>query len=113
MNASASVIEIVDSEFVEDHGLELLAVELASMDDVDAHVVGMDYDRFGPSESAGETTIAAGEDRVVLLGVRVTGDATGSAAAVRLRSVTADGAMHSLDTGIAIEVVPHGQVCGG
>jgi len=110
-NVSSSAVEIGDAALVDPGGMELLGLELRATDDPDAYIVGFDYDRFGPSAVALPHQMAGGETAVTLVGVRVAPGASGSADGVTL-SFRGNGGGGAVETRIAMQVVPAGEVCG-
>ncbi|ROR66787.1 hypothetical protein EDD26_2182 [Agrococcus jenensis] len=109
-NVSGSDVEVSDAGLVGAAGMELIGLELRAMDDTDAHIVGGDYDRFGPSAIALPQSIARAESSVTLIGVRVDPGASGSADGISLSFRGSDGS-GEVETLIAMHVVPADQVC--
>lgn len=109
-NASVSTAEVTDVQLVDADGMELIGFELRPMDDEDAHVVGLDYDRFGPSAVVLPHEMAGGEEVVTLVGVRVAPGTSGSADAIALSFRGDDGAGEAR-TLVAMQVVPAGEAC--
>lgn len=110
-NESGEPVDVVDVELVGADGMELLGFELRSPDDEDANVVGLDYDEFGPASIALPQQVAAGESRVVLVGVEIRADVGGEADALRITFRSADRAHGTAETSIAMQVVSEGTVC--
>lgn len=90
--------------------MELIGLELRSLNDSNANIVGGDYDRFGPSAIALPQSMANAETYLTLIGVRVEPGASGSADAMALSSRGGDG-VGCVETRIAMQVVPAGQAC--
>lgn len=85
-NATAGELVVVGAELIGAEGVELLGLELRPMQDESAHIVGLDYEAFGPAAIREPIRVPAGASRVVLVGLRLDGAAAGSAQALRLET---------------------------
>lgn len=111
-NQSADSLSIVDAKLVDAKGLELIGLELRQPDDPNAHMVGYPYDDFGPSVLSEPIQVAAGEERVVVVGLSNVSDQIGSAKGVQLiYQVAGDPRTRMMQTSYSLEVAPTGEVC--
>lgn len=109
-NASGSDAEVVGAELVNAEGLELIGLEMRPYEDQDAHLVGLDYDRYGPEALVLPQEMSGATDYVTLVGVRAEPGSSGSADAIALtfRASDGDGTAQTL---IRMEVVPADGDC--
>lgn len=109
-NTSAVDVVVRGIELVEADSLELIGAALRPGDDPDALIVGLPYDRHGPSALSGPLRVGAGEVVTVLLGLGADADGRGTADGVRLMYDDA-GVARSVVTTTSLELVPAGTVC--
>lgn len=109
-NASGNDAEVVAAELVDAEGMELIGLELRPYADQDAHLVGLDYDRYRPQAVVLPQSLSGASDYVTLVGVRVPPGSSGSADAIALsfRASDGDGTTQTL---IRMEVVPTDAAC--
>ena len=111
-NQSTHSLSVLEAELVDADGLELIGLELLPPDDPYAHFVGYDYDVYGPEALHGPLEVAAGEERVVVVGLSNGTDRLGSAEGVELTYQLTNGiGTSTVQTSYALQVVPHGEVC--
>lgn len=109
-NVSSADVEVSDARLVAADGMELIGLELRPMSDPDAHIVGLEYDRYGPDAMALPQSIEEAEAYVTLIAVRVEPGASGSAEGVSLSFRGSDGS-GEVQTLVSMDVVPAGDAC--
>lgn len=109
-NVSGTDAQVIAAELVNTVGMELIGLELRPNADQDAHVVGLDYDRYGPEAILLPQSLSGGSDYLTLVGVRAAPGSSGSADAIVLsfRGSDGDGTTQPL---IRMEVVPADEAC--